>query len=336
MPTAPANRRLQGITAGLLALALAWIGWRACRSGFSLEQSLRALQSIDMKWFLTAAGLLLTTYLGRAYRWRWLLAGLPGPVRLLPVMAGTVIGFTAILFFGRAGELVRPWLIAQRTGTPFVAQIGAWALERILDLWMVLLLFGLAVSQIAASSARIPARFAGTIQTGGWLAALLGLACLILVLAWPVVRRLVDGSPRLGRWASDLDGAMRSIRNPTALVMIFWVSVVEWLVTVAASYCLMQAFPATSGFGWTDTIVFFGLIAFGSAVQLPGIGGGTQVTTIIVLTELFSVALEPATTFALMAWILNFALIAPFGLLWALHDGLNWKNLRNLQGSPSA
>ena len=43
-----------------------------------------------------------------------------------------------------------------------------------------------------------------------------------------------------------------------------------------------------------------GFVSFGGVVQIPGVGGGTQVVAVLVLTELFGVRLELATSFALL------------------------------------
>ena len=53
-----------------------------------------------------------------------------------------MIGFTAITLFGRAGEFVRPYLIAVKEKVPVTSQMAAWVLERIFDLLMASLLFG--------------------------------------------------------------------------------------------------------------------------------------------------------------------------------------------------
>ena len=48
-----------------------------------------------------------------------------------------------------------------------------------------------------------------------------------------------------------------------------------------------------------------GFVSFGSIVQIPGIGGGMQVVSVLVLTELFGVRLELATAFALFSGLLR-------------------------------
>ena len=49
------------------------------------------------------------------------------------VFSATAIGFTAVVLFGRAGEPVRPYLIAKKEGVTFSSQVAAWVVERILD-----------------------------------------------------------------------------------------------------------------------------------------------------------------------------------------------------------
>jgi hypothetical protein len=60
------------------------------------------------------------------------------------------------------------------------------------------------------------------------------------------------------------------------------------------------------------------------------VGGGTQVVAILVLTELYGVRVELATTFALLLWIFTFVAIVPVGLVLALKEGLDWHSLRQI------
>jgi hypothetical protein len=55
-----------------------------------------------------------------------------------------------------------------------------------------------------------------------------------------------------------------------------------------------------------------------------------QVAVVLVLTELFGLALEPSTGMALLLWALTWLLVVPFGVLWAFHDGLKWGSLRHV------
>src|SRR5688500_2030025 len=65
---------------------------------------------------MLAAGLIVTalTYVVRAWRWQWLLAPI-GATRFVNAFTTTVIGFAAnSLLPARAGEVMRPYLLARR------------------------------------------------------------------------------------------------------------------------------------------------------------------------------------------------------------------------------
>jgi len=79
-----------------------------------------------------------------------------------------------------------------------------------------------------------------------------------------------------------------------------------------------------------DVLIFLGFVAFGSIVQIPGIGGGMQVVSVVVLTELFRLPLEVATSIAIASWMISFVTIVPIGLVLAFHEGLQWGKLRHL------
>src|SRR5687768_9508166 len=86
---------------------------------------------------LVATGL---TFVIRAERWQYLLSPL-GPTRFRTVFRTTVIGFAASAVLpARAGELIRPYLLARQEGLKATAAFATILVERILDLVAVLLL----------------------------------------------------------------------------------------------------------------------------------------------------------------------------------------------------
>ncbi len=71
-------------------------------------------------------------------------------------------------------------------------------------------------------------------------------------------------------------------------------------------------------------------MAFGSIVQIPGIGGGVQVVSVLVFTEIYRLPLEAAAGLAVFIWIITFVVIVPVGFVLAFHEGLNWRKLKHL------
>jgi hypothetical protein len=82
------------------------------------------------------------TYVGRALRWRVLIRPVKAHPNLWNLFTGTAIGFTAIVLFGRPGEMVRPYIISLKERLSFSSQMAAWLVERMYDLMMALLIFG--------------------------------------------------------------------------------------------------------------------------------------------------------------------------------------------------
>ena len=55
---------------------------------------------------------------------------------------------------------------------------------------------------------------------------------------------------------------------------------------------------------------------------------------VIVLTELFGVKLEVATSFAIFIWAITFFVVVPVGLIISVKEGLSWRSLRRLGREP--
>lgn len=327
----------------ILSLLLLWLAlfrWRD--SGFEWAAFARTFVHLRWHWVALASLLGLSTYLGRALRWEVMLKPIAPRASLWNLIKATAIGFTAVVLLGRPGELVRPYLIATKEKVSMSSQMAAWILERILDLLTVLLVFGLALSQVQAQE--VGPRVGWVLQVGGRVVAV---SCSICVVVLFVFRRYSEAircrllesltflSPerqeRADRLITAFLDGLRATRGDSSLLLLFAYSAAEWVLIGACYFCLFQAFPETSGLGWKDALIFMGFVSFGSIVQVPGIGGGMQIVTVVVLTELFRLPLELATSMALLTWAITFVVIIPPGLLLALHEGLTWKRLRRLE-----
>lgn len=280
------------------------------------------------------------TYYGRALRWAVMLRPLKPHPSVRNLISATLIGFTAITLFGRPGELIRPYLIAKKEQVSMSSQLATLLLERLFDLLMALLLFGFALARVRASGMAAGPRLTWILAVGGKFVAVVGLALLIVLLSFrhfaePARRRITDALrflpehqfTRVEKLVGAFAQGVESTRSDGALLLVLLYSMLEWVLIVACYWCIVESFSGLT-LTFVDVIILLGFVSFGAAVQLPGIGGGVQVASILVLTELFAVRLEVATFFAFMAWILTFVAIVPFGLLVALRDGLEWHSLR--------
>ncbi len=336
-----------GVAAAAGALALVLVRWRT--SGFSWNAFVDSLRYADWNWLALALVLILGTYVGRAFRWEVLLRPLVKHVDFLRLLSATCIGFTAVVLFGRAGEPVRPFLIARNEKVSFSSQVAAWVVERILDILMILIIFGVALTQVSHSAIRSSPRVAVILQAGGAAAGITGAACLALLIGLRqfkggVQQRLMEAlaflpgpvHARIAGYLAAFGEGMQSTRSSSFTMLLVLYSLLEWLVIVACFYCVFRAFPATAGLGFADIVIVLGFITFGSVVQIPGVGGGMQIVTVLVLTEFYGVGLEAASSVALILWLVSFVMIVPVGLALAFHEGIKWRSLRNIaSGTPT-
>ena len=327
------------VAATIALLVFAIYRWRT--SGFDWSQFASALSHVDWSWILPGVALILATYVIRALRWEIMLRPLAKDPDLRRIFTATCIGFTAVVLFGRAGEPVRPYLIAKKENVSFSSQIAAWLVERILDLLMVLLLFGVALTQVSSSAIEPGPKTRVVLETGGYVVGFIGLGSLALLLALSQFRgrflhRLLESigflPERLRGRLRDAIGAfeegMQSMRRPSYTALLAIYTIVEWLVIAGGFYCICRAFPVTARLSVADILILLGFVAFGSAVQIPGIGGGMQVAAVVVLTEFFGVGLEAASGVALVLWVVMWVTIVPLGLALAFHEGIKFRNLK--------
>jgi len=344
------KKRHLGAIAGVAATLVAgyFVYYRWSTSGFVWQDFVTSVENVNWHWMSLALASVLVTYLGRALRWEIMLRPLTSNTSVWRVLVATCIGFAAVVLFGRAGELVRPFLIAKKEGVSFSSQVAAWVVERMLDLLMVLVIFGIALTQVGNSAIEHGPRVQALLKAAGYAGGVTGTVCLTLLIALRQFRgrvraRLMQALAflpgplhiRIEKFLAAFEQGMASTRDTSFTWMLILYSALEWAVIAGSFYASFHAFPATAALGLTDAVITLGFIALGSIVQIPGVGGGMQLAAIVVLTEFYGVNLGAATSIALTLWINNFVIIIPVGFGLALHEGIKWRNLKQLSESSS-
>src|SRR5437667_9660725 len=108
---------------GLLLLFFQGVDWRALRAAF---------RSADPRFLAGVVAATLMTYVARAWRWGYLLAPL-ARVPFMRLFSVTLVGFMSGLLVPRAGEVVRPYLIARHHALKTSAAFASIILERLTD-----------------------------------------------------------------------------------------------------------------------------------------------------------------------------------------------------------
>src|SRR5580704_2356628 len=123
-------------------------------------------------------------YAIRAVRWQRFCKYV-GPTTFANTFAGTLMGFASIFILGRAGEPVRPLILARKDKLPVASLFGIFFLERFCDFSAaaVLACLALLVFPNRLSDAGADMNWVNSAKSGGWLllAAMAGLITVLVV-----------------------------------------------------------------------------------------------------------------------------------------------------------
>ncbi len=331
------SRRNLWVTLILIAgTLLAWhflghsIEWR----NFHWSQVWRTTRRLRPAPLLLALGLTYFSYVLRTWRWQLLMSPTGD---FWPILRGTCIGFTGMAIMGRPGELIRPYYIGRRQRGGISPQLGVWVMERTLDMGTVGLLFGLtlALSPGIENLTRKDGYATAIHRAGLGLIVLLAIVFAGLALLRKIGPRLVGARPGgkpagklrrlLAQWVQELDAGLIGFHSLPRLAWVVLLSLILWLAITLSLQWMVLAYPnMLPHFSFAQAILLMGFTSAGSLLQLPAVGGGMQIVTLLVLNRIFHAPAVDSASAALLIWLVSFYAIAPFGLAMAGREGLSW------------
>ena len=270
----------------------------------------------------------------RAWRWHYLLRPLKKvPTRtMFPIVTIGYMGNN--IYPARAGEVLRAYVLKKREGVPISASLATIIVERVFDGVVMLAFVFLNLPELAKLNK--DSGFVGNIQQvafWGTFAFIGALVVFLMAAMFPfvterIVNTLVD---RLvpAKWrekvrslSSRFLSGLESLRSPKDALMIFFTSVLIWLLETGKYWFVMQAFPFQ--------VSFFALMLMNGIVNLattlpsaPGYIGTFDGPGIALLTA-YGV---PGAVAAGYTLVLHVALWVPITLLGAYYftrEGLKW------------
>lgn len=314
-----------------LTIGLLWLFFR----NVAFEDIGRAIAAAHPAYIGAALLVTFLTYLIRARRWQALLAPI-GPTRFRTAFRTTVIGFAVSFLIPRAGEVVRPYLLARRESLPASATFATIIVERLLDLVAVLLLFGLALPFVDIE-------IGSDVQASGLIAALVALSALVVLF-------ISAGHPeRLGRWATRLSGwlpgrlgtlvagfvqtfaeGLAVMRRPAHLAVAAAWSLPLWLSLALGIWLTSLAFDLTFSFPGTFLVVLF--LVIGVAVPTPGGSmGAFHFAYLWAVTRFFGLDEDRVAAAGVVLHALSFVPVTLVGLVFMWQDGLTFGQLQGLR-----
>ncbi len=323
------RRHVRTIVASLIGAGLMAFVLRAA----DLARVADAVLSARLDLIGLAVLAMVVTYVARAVRWCHLLEPL-GSVRLAAALRATVMGFAATAILpGRVGEILRPYVLARRERLSVSAAIGTVVLERLLDLAVILAIFGLSVLFFDPPPGVEAGGLLPALRAGAAVAAAFGLGALVLAgaaatspaAAGRQVARLTAVLPggfsrRLAQLSHRFSEGLGVMRRPGPLVwsavwtIVVWVSITAGLWLVSAAFGI-DASPAGAG------IVLL-LVALGVAVPTPAGVGGYHAAFQVGATVLFAATAEKAVGAGLVAHAVSFLPVTLAGVVLMAHEGV--------------
>jgi uncharacterized protein (TIRG00374 family) len=331
--------------------ALVYLQFREWRR-FDWATFVRVTSDIDKANIALAVLIIYATYALRAVRWKIFLR----PVckaRLSSMVPPQFIGFTGLALLGRPGELIRPYLIAKKESLTFSSQVAVWAVERIFDIGAFAVLmaidvfvfsnkFGLGQFRVSLHWFTVP--FVGAIKVFGGL-----LLVAVAVMAW-IAYKIRLNAEGVARWSERkfsslprsatsaishkvraFGAGLNTIHNRAAFIQLTSVSLAIWFLIALAYRVILHSYPDAAtklhGMGVPHVLLLMGASMVGSLLQLPAVGGGSQLATISVMHGIFAIPSEQAVSAGMMLWLVTFVACVPIGLIFAHREHLSLRKL---------
>lgn len=275
----------------------------------------------------------------RALRWSIFLK----PVRRISpfkLLAAQYIGFAGLALFGRPGEFIRPYIISKRARTTFASQVAVWTVERIFDTSAVAII--LAFDLLFADTLRTFPQYESIRTSGIALISLVSVGVLMIFVVWKysgqIAARLeANHHPshvrhRIATRIRSFGEGLHTIHDLTSFFALAALSVCIWMLIACAYWLVLHAYQNAEL--TTLTIAHAILLMAGSVaggiLQLPFVGGGSQLATINLLIHLFNVnpnEPELATSCGILLWLVTFMSVAPLGLALARLEHLSLRKI---------
>ena len=329
----------------VVALAVALLAWFLRNADLSAVGGELSRGRIDL--LALALGATLTTYVTRSLRWQYLLRGI-GPTRFRNAFRATVIGFAAsFLLPARAGEFLRPYLLAQREGLSATATFATVILERVLDMVTVLILFAVFLLFADPAAAQADPGVFRAVKLGGLTVA--GATLVILVVffflagrpaalgraALRIERVLPERLARIvARLAETFAEGLAAVRNPAHLAMVLFWSFPLWLSIAAGIWLVARAFSIEVTY--LDSFLLMTLLVVGVAVPTPGAVGGFHEAFRLGATTFFHAPNDRAIGAAIVLHAVSFVPVTLMGIFFMAQEGLTLGRMRRLAGRADA
>jgi uncharacterized protein (TIRG00374 family) len=300
-------------------------------------------------WLLFSLATMFLNLALRAWRWQYLLEPLGRP-SFANAFRATAVGFAASSILpARAGEFIRPYVLARHERMSATGAFATVILERVLDMLTVLVLLGAYVFFARPEITPANAVAYEAVKWAGATAAVgaLGALAVMFVLAGNPAR-LAAALERLGhvlpstlaallaRVAEKFASGLACVRRPGRLLAALALSLPLWLSIALGIWAVAVAFHLAISF--VGSFLVIALLVVGVAVPTPGAVGGFHAAFKYAATTFFGASDDAGVGAAIVLHALTIGPQLALGLLFAAQEGLNVASMKRLadQAEPGS
>ena len=317
-----------------LAFSLGLCGaflWTAFR-GVNLQVFWQEIRRADAFYLALSGGVLIFSTFPRAWRWKILMGPVAPDISLWRTSVAVLIGYAGNNLFPRAGEVARVLAIRKGRNLPISALLATVVVERALDMFALLLLFGYVLFINRQEIARVFPWMEGV----GLIAFLLSMLLLVLfgllsaygdraldILKRPLRRISRPLADRLIVALHAFFQGMGGIRTKAGYLEIALSTVILYAIYILSLYLTFLAFsfPDKYGLNFIQAIVVTVVSTTGVILPTPGGTGTYNLFCSQTLHHLYGVPLSEALALATAVHgiaYLSFLLLGGPGLLGLL------------------
>jgi uncharacterized protein (TIRG00374 family) len=333
----------------LFAVFLLWFFGR----NLNWQEVSDSLRKANAVYVFLAVSVICLGYLLRAFRWKVLLEPITES-SLKELFATTTVGFAAVFFVGRAGEIVRPmWLPMRDRRVRPSAALVTLGLERIFDLAALICFFSVtllffdppesSLRDYATQYALI--RMLGNTMLGGVVLGFVGLFIYqkysASIIAW--FERITDRKimPRRLRrvFLSLLRQLAASLQILKSARQIFWVlfwTIALWFAIAVPTWFVILAFNLPFHIPLAGAMFVMFWAAMGSLIPTPGGAAGAFHAVTAGGLMFLGVDKNDAAAISLIMHLVYFAPALIFGFYYFFHGDISIARFRSLLSSEHA
>jgi hypothetical protein len=303
----------------------------------------RIMASANLGWIAAGCGVNFCALIFRAVRWRVLIGG-EEPPPFYPTFFATATGYMLSTVLPiRAGDVVRPALLARRTRVRFAEALGTVLTERVVDLIAILTLFVWFCMRHWDDFPQARAVIRGGALGAGSILVALFLFLIGLYFFRDSVRRAHSWLGRIvpkrfrDAWMRFFDAFAQTLtitERPRDFFAVVGCTAAIWTCLTAQLWLVFVALGR--GIPYDSTFLINAVATVGLAIPTPGGVGGFHKVCQWLLETFYRFDIDSSVATAVLFHVVSTLPVVVSGILLFLREGLRWRDLRDVATDDQA